>query len=229
LLAIFSGFLVYFNYRLWLTTRDLWTTSEGQRKAMNDQVTELRKSVKATQDAANAAKAGAATLPAVERAYVFVTVEYQHDKYGNDNSFEMIHGANGFQGNYLLKATVQLWNYGRTPAVITKIRAVISLEKAIIPEIEEVEIPLGIVIGSDKSKPIPVSFNINEMDKKNIMNWNTPAYACGRVEYQDVFGGKYTRGFCWEYRPHDSRPREPWVICNTYKELNYEETKKEEN
>jgi hypothetical protein len=229
LMVIFNALLAFFSYRLWLTTRNLWRVSKEQADALKESVSITKgiagateRSANAALSAANAAKRSAETLPAVERAYIFVTVEYQHDTYRNDNTFEPIHGVNGFQGNYLCKADVQLWNCGRTPAVITKIRAVISLEKAIIPEIEEVEIPLGIVIGSDKSKTIPVSIHINDMERKNIINWNTIAYCCGRIEYQDVFRGKYTRGFCWEYRLHSSRPTEPWVISNTYRELNYE-------
>jgi hypothetical protein len=213
--------------------------------AMSNQVKELRESVEATKEmvgisnqslftsgnqshhmaiAAQAAKRSADNVSKIERAYVFTTVE-QHP-----NTCYPFHGGSGHEGIYVFNATVKMWNLGRTPAVITKIRAVITLEKAIIPEIDEFEIPSGIVIGSDGWKNIPtVSTHINETERGNIYDGNIIAYCCGRIGYRDVFHGKYIRGFCWEYSPCDSRPTEPWIISDKYKDLNYEKQQNEEN
>lgn len=207
LLVFFNGLLAFFTFGLYKYNRKMWKSTDIAANA--------------AQQAAESTKNSVDNISKIERAYIFVTVEKDIE------TFKLVYDDNdGFKGNYLFKATVKLWNLGRTPAVITKIRAVISLEKAEIPEIEESEIPSGIVVGSDKSKDITAFKHINDIDRQNIINWNTPAYCCGRIEYQDVFHGKWVRGFCWEYKPHSSRPTEPWVISNN-KELNYEKKQKE--
>ena len=196
-IAIFTLFLVCYNKKMWKTTIQ---------------------SVNATKEAAEAAKSSVDNISKIERAYIFTTVE-QHP-----NTCEPIHGVDGFKGIYAFNATVKLWNLGRTPAVITKIHAVISLGEAIIPEIKESEIPPGIVVGSDTWKNLPtVSYHINEAEKQNIHSRERIAYCCGRIEYQDVFRKRWVRGFCWEYSQHDSRPTEPWIISERYKDYNYED------
>lgn len=192
--------------------------------ATKDATSATERSANATLAAAHATKRSVDNISRIERAYIFTTVG-QHP-----STCEPVHGVDGFKGIYAFNATVTLWNVGRTPAIITKIRAVISLGKAIIPEIKESEIPSGIVVGSDKWKNLPtVSFHINEMERQNIYNRNIVAYCCGRIEYEDVFRDKYIRGFCWEYSPHDSRPSEPWIISHRYKDLNYEKEQEGEN
>jgi len=186
------------------------------------QARRLRQTVEVTKEAANATTNSVANISKIERAYVFVTVE-QHPQ-----ALEPIYEIDGYKGYFVLNANVRCWNLGRTPAVITKIRAIISFGKAIIPEIEESDIPSGIVVGSDKWKNITaISPRFNDIERQNIYNLNTIAYCCGRIEYQDVFYGKYIRGFCWEFGAPISRPNEPWIISAKYKDLNYEKEQKE--
>ncbi|MGO9139163.1 MAG: hypothetical protein ACLP9S_13870 [Syntrophales bacterium] len=174
----------------------------------------MEETAEATQISADAAKRAADALPVTERAYVFVTIDTQ--------KIELVYDRDrGHEGLFDFGASIRIWNHGRTPAIINKIRGVISLEKATIPEIEEIEIPTGIVLGNDKWRPIPVSRRINDNELKNIAALNTPTYCCGRVEYKDIFNGDHVTGFCWEYSPHDSHPLEDWVISAKYNELNY--------
>jgi hypothetical protein len=115
-----------------------------------------------------------------------------------------------------------IWNYGKTPAVINKIQGIVSLEQPVIPKIEDIENPPGIFLGSDHWVRIPAaSKKINEHERQNIFQNNIAAYCCGRIEYQDVFGGDHTMGFCWELKRIDIVPGQKWVVSGKYKQLNY--------
>lgn len=180
------------------------------------QARRLRQTVEATKEAAEAAKNTAESLTHVERAYVFVTIDPPKVEPIYDNE-------RGHEGLFYFNTDIVVWNYGKTPAVINKIHWVISLREAAIPsELEESEIPPGLILGSDKFNRIPILLRIlSDEERKQIITRRIPAYCCGRVEYEDVFHGSHVTGFCWEYRPDDFRPLEPWIMPNKYKELNY--------
>ena len=162
-----------------------------------------------TKKAADAAKKAANAMPVVERAYVFVKVEHAR-----------VIPSNGI---ITLTAYIMMENYGKTPAIINKIRGVISLNKAIIPEIEETEIPPGLVIGtgSDNFKREAISILLKADEWANVKMRGIPIYGCGRIEYEDIFHGTHITGFCWDFDPHDPPAEHQWVISSIYKDLNY--------
>jgi len=172
------------------------------------QAERMREAVKTAKDTAEAAKKSADALPEIERAYVFVTVEYEQSK--------RVVGINFFDfGDSLF-----IENHGRTPAIIKKVRGLVCLREASIPEIRESEIPAGLLIGSDKWKRIPAApQKINEREREDILLKNITAYCCGRIEYEDVFSEAHTTGFCWEYRQMADSAY--WIVSDRYKELNY--------
>jgi hypothetical protein len=125
LMVIFSALLTFFSYRLWLTNRDLWKTSEGQRIAMNNQVEELKKSIDiseratcATEKAADAAKASADDLPKAERAYLSVSISADMENWKNAKA------------DQLSPIEIEVCNHGRTPAKVTEIITTIQIGKS---------------------------------------------------------------------------------------------------
>lgn len=199
-LVIFNGLLAAFTLGLFISTRKMW---------------------KSTEKAANAAKDAAEALPLVERAYVYENVQFK--------KIEPIYSKDrGHEGNFYFSAEVLLYNFGKTPAVINRSQAIVSLKHPIIPQIEEIEIPSGIVLGSQTAgtpgTPMPVvSKIVNENEWKGDISLNKiTAYCCGRIEYQDVFGRRWKTDFCWEFRRIDLDPGSgyEWVPSSKYKELN---------
>lgn len=198
-----------------------------QYRAMREQVKELCESVDATKAmvftagnqshhmavAAQAAKRSAESLPRIERAYVFVTIdppktEPVYDKEG------------GHEGLFLFCTDIMIWNHGKTPAVINKIHGVISLGSAVEPD--ELDIPPGLVVGGIRPfTRIPILRRLLENERADIAMKNTMAYCRGWIEYEDIFHDGHITEFCWEYRPSDLRPLEPWVMSSKHKELNH--------
>jgi len=196
-LVIFNGLLAAFTLGLFISTRKMW---------------------RSTEKSANTAKDAAEALPLVERAYVFENVQFK--------KMEPIYSKDrGHEGNFDFSVEVLLYNFGKTPAVINRSQAMVSLKNPIIPQIEEIEIPSGIVLGSQSAgtpgTPMPViSTIVNESEWKDISLNKITAYCCGRIAYQDVFGKKWKTDFCWEYRRIDIEPGYVWVPSSKYKELN---------
>jgi len=180
------------------------------------QARRLRQSVKATEIAAKAAKDSANNIPTTERAYVFATIEKPklHPVYNKDM---------GHEGCYCFATRILFMNHGKTPAVITEIHGVISLETAEVSNnLFNLDIPKGIIVGSNKSKRIPITLPISgEEERQKVAMRIKPLYCCGRIEYEDIFHKSHTTGFCWEYRPDGFRRDEPWVMPNKYTALNY--------
>jgi hypothetical protein len=123
---IFDVLLVIFNGILAISTWFLWRSTN--------------KLAKSTHVAAISAEEATNALPMLERAYVFVTVLCE--------GFEIVRDPiKGHEGLFDFRAHIAFRNYGKTPAVINIMRGVICLDEAIIPEIEEVPLPPGFVLG----------------------------------------------------------------------------------
>jgi len=229
LLTLFNALLAFFSYRLWKTTRALWKVSQDQYIVMDKQATALEKSVSiteavasatersanATLAAARAAKRSAESLPRIERAHVFVTVELKKRQHGFIDV-----GVNGLD-SYLL-----IWNHGKTPAVIKEIYGVFCLDECLDEvasnvETEKYKIMSGVILGTenDKLKRIPITKTISGNEASNISSEISCVYYCGRINYEDVFGTKQACGFCWELRKIEIEPGYEWVISDDRKEL----------
>ena len=193
-IALYTLWLALFTLVLAVSTIGLWITTFFAGKD--------------TRKAANAAQKSAEALTTVERAYVFAKVE--------DIKIEPIDNTD-FQ---TMTTSIFLQNHGKTPAIINNIRAVLTLEKPEIPIIEETTFPAGLILGSDKWHRINIDKRLNKAELDNVEAWNIPLFCCGRIKYSDVFSKEHETGFCWEYKPHKSRPLNPWII-SANKELNY--------
>jgi hypothetical protein len=142
-----------------------------------------------------------------ERAYVFVTLNDTENNFIPEEPPE-----NSPYDIYRIPRTkdpairsVELWNEGKTPAILTRINVDTQLfsikdypnEKHII---ESPEIPSGgIIIQSGKkfafTAPISISFD----QWKEIEAEKLRLVCYGRIEYKDVLGNSHKTGFCWEY------------------------------
>jgi hypothetical protein len=146
-----------------------------------------------TGKAANAAKASADALLATERAYVFAEIRFA--------GFVSPDGT----GNRI-NADISFWNYGKTPAVVTRIRAYIALRNE--PPIELIDapgadkdLPPGLGIAVNSAFPISVFTYATPRDQQDISSIERTAYCLGSVQYTDVLGKSHRTAFCWQYVP----------------------------
>ena len=127
----------------------------------------------------------------IERAYVFVTVQDQQI---------WSHGDTKVSAERV--AMVNFQNHGKTPAILTILRAYVDIFET--PPIELVEAsliesPPGMVIQSGTGYPWPIPLGkISEAQWEKIMSGgNLKLYCCGLLEYKDIFECSHTTGFCW--------------------------------
>lgn len=159
---------------------------------------QLKLSEKAARDAetaAKAAKASADVLPKIERAYVFVEVLISD-----------LERLSLRPPSYQFQITVRLINHGKTPAILTRIRAytewsgapptqLVSTDRADRP------LPPGLVIGSDAFFDVPLPHGVDGEIYNQLMGIETHLYTVGVIEYQDVMGAVHRTGFCWHTYP----------------------------
>lgn len=197
LLALFSGLLVYFTYRLSKTTNRLWKVSQGQHETMDRQVEEMQKSVIATQEAAIAAKTSADALSIIERAYLFEIITTDILKLEIEESLD-----------HICVFKILIHNDGKTPAVLNKVFAFAGL-KDVTPSdligVEEIEITSNPQIRAGGVYEIIVPFSIRK-DVWNMVRAGTRQLYCyGRIDYEDIFKLPQFIFFCWHYDHHRAK------------------------
>jgi hypothetical protein len=187
-------------------------TVTAMKEAGKTQSDDMKKSIVALETAAKASKKSADTMNAAERAYVFVAV-----KMPNEN----IQHSEG--GTIQTRFPVKYRNQGKTPAVVSEIRAMIKLIPISddYPEsIGEIAIdqliPPGIAIGPSSMLWIQVWTNLKSSELAEINGGNVRLLCLGCVTYRDIHREDRKTGFCWEYNPSAKR----FVIAPTAK-LNY--------
>ena len=157
------------------------------------QASELKKSVKAAKDAANAAQKSADALPLIERAYVFVSIPY-HYVAPDKQAPAFIQG----------EVTVSLFNHGKTPAILNQVKVIIeprtNCPSDLIGDIKS-EIPPGVVISSGGKYDINYPFTFSAEQWGEIENVNLTLFCYGRIKYKDVLDNIRETGFCWDYHP----------------------------
>ena len=112
---------------------------------------------------ANAAKDSAESLPKIERAHIFISVEFKKPEMFYDD----IHG---FQGLYQISSNIKVCNYGKTPADIKIIQGKISLVNPYIPRFEEYHISSGFALGADGENRYNIINSISETVNKGRTN-----------------------------------------------------------
>lgn len=158
------------------------------------------KTLKTTQTAADSARDNVKALKDIERAQIHIFVNRFPDSGPGEYIVNILAGHN--------QAKITIMNFGRTPAIITKLNCklgVFSDTEKIINMITEMQNqqsiipPEIIIVTQDKPWPYLVKCNISSNDENNIGLSAQFIYACfGRVEYRDVFGTIYNIPFRWE-------------------------------
>lgn len=140
----------------------------------------------------------AQSTQAIERAYVFITMEIVGEVITNDSA----KGADN-------KAKVKMRNAGKTPAILTRLRGMpfnfppFRYPDSLIGE-DGPELPPGLVIPPGETFPISIPFTMTTKVWDEIQRMNVSFGFCGKVEYKDVLHGQRETGFCWHYSPHEA-------------------------
>lgn len=172
--------LAVFTFRLW---RDARRTADAA-------ASDMRESLRISQQAADAATASVASLIAAERAYVFAEITLLH--FGNTTSdFGKLQGK------------VKFWNYGKTPAVISRIRAYAHIAEtapiAMLPAAgDDRELPpsLAIAAGDFSETDMTTQFDLEGFS--DLKNLRKRGFFVGRMEYTTINRESCSTGFCWE-------------------------------
>jgi len=149
----------------------------------------LRRTIKATEIAANAAQKSADVLPALERAYLFTIME--------DHDFPTRNSRSFFDTSTL---RYRFKNYGRTPATLRGINTeiIISQEMPKLLKVEQTN--MGAIVGQEKiSNTFTAFFQITDEIITSLTKENKALYFNGCVAYEDIFGELQTRNFCRKY------------------------------
>jgi hypothetical protein len=177
-IAIFTLFLVCYNKKMWKTTI---------------------RSVEATEIAAKAAKESAEALPAIERAYVFVEVEYGCK---NPKPHDVDYFANALYGKFRdFNFQVILHNHGKTPAIVSHVRySIIKSDR--VPKTE------ADLIGSEYRNFEPciiiesggvyckeINHELAEEEWKQIWGKNKLVLCLVQITYVDIFSIQHNTTF----------------------------------
>lgn len=189
LIAIFSGLLVLFTYRLWKATAGLWDVTDKQ-------LTEIKASVAIADKTADAAKKSADSFQAIERARIYVEVE--HIQRGKEKMIQGIHEG-------LNEIRVIIINEGKSLATITKFNwYVVAIDdREIDSKIAELEslqtsmIPVITIRGNNAIKRF-FRFEINKYDVQRVDTSTAHYYCLGHIRYKDVFRGVRPIIFFWK-------------------------------
>ena len=183
--------------------------------AMSKQIKHLKKTVRATKEAADAARKNAEALPEVERSYLFIyTVEWFREE-------DRILTENGTD-----QSTITVWvlNAGKTPAVLRRLNLDAAIRDSY-PTREEIHpiidntIPDGKIMRStNKADAFTAKVRISTEQWGRIEKSQTKLLCYGRIEYKDIFGKDHATGFCYEWSPHEAH--RCFYISNN-KDLNY--------
>ena len=190
------------------------------------QVYFLCKTLKATQQAAEAAEKSASYISKVERAYVFVGATVGDKKLLNG---EFTHHDPATDIVYLSMSAV-IKNHGKTPAILSKIYGgwivdSIAPTKSSINAMIEEKIPTGIILSADREPYLlevgdPAQterFYVAFYKWQQIISREKTFFLYGRIEYKDILGADRNTGFCWQYCPDIEAPS--FTIANS--DLNY--------
>jgi hypothetical protein len=151
--------------------------------------------------AALAAKASAEAIPLIERAYLFVKITFEPPLI--ERFVQEGFGASHTVSTYVGTIAVSIFNHGKTPAVLRRLRAYEIYEQSrpvALIEHENVnnKIPDGLVVAPSESHvyKIRLSYDKERFTQLHDVVWRI--YCLGLVDYDDVLGKHQTTGFCWQ-------------------------------
>ncbi len=154
----------------------------------------MRAALRDSSRAADAAADSSAALIAAEEAHVFVEVASNTlNSYSDDQTPVPV--------AYSI-ATVFFRNYGRTPALVTKIVGYMVAEDSVPREFvqlpgSERDLPPGLGIAPDATHFFDVEATFDMGGAREVDNWNKRVFVVGKIEYQTVMNESRVTGFCW--------------------------------
>jgi hypothetical protein len=158
----------------------------------------MRESTKVAADSAKAALAQAEAVKLSERAYVFVeiVITYGHAAPGVVNPIQM---------------KVQACNYGKTPAIVTKIRAYADVragtdvpQTLVQHDAAEQRLPPGLGIAAGGHYDVDVAKTLPSYEAESVNGGSRTLYCVGAVEYHDIMHTVHETSFCWQYVPRSA-------------------------
>lgn len=214
LLAIFSGLLVLFTFRLWKATVGLWEVSQEQSKHMEASIAVAKETADAAQKSAYAATKTISTLESQERAYLFVEeinlLQEDNLYIGTSyNSPEDIIKIGTMESPGENHAQLTIINHGKTPAVLTGIYMVIDLfdnASSVAEYFGNILQPTNPTIAHGTEVIISGKKGFHNSDF--LMSTNLWQYVItsesdllcvGCIKYEDIFGKPHNTVFCWKY------------------------------
>ena len=154
-----------------------------------------KKAADAAKQSAEVAAKNSEVIPTIERAYVFVEVDFSQEFIPDRGITEFI-------------AKIGIANRGKTPAMLldcSYIAKVVGLNEEL-PEISKMEIPSPwkpagtVVIGADDKRIVPATIQTNAVEMKSVEAYTDRLVCYGVIRYEDVFRKSHETGFCWEYQ-----------------------------
>lgn len=153
---------------------------------------EARQVAEAAKISADAAQRSVISLIHAERAYIFA--EFVLEAWPLQSA-----SGEGVKNAVTLKA----WNYGKTPAILTNVRASVLIDRTVpqaLPEVEEQELPRALGVAKDTCHEIRVPFRLMDSKEAMIRTNQEQLYCVGKIGYLDVFNESHEAGFCWELK-----------------------------
>ena len=153
-------------------------------------------------DAGKSAAETVNALQATERAYLFV-------------EFSLNEALRSSPSGFPNTINVNIWNYGKTPAEVVKIRGypLVQETQNIVPqsliefEGSDRELPPGLGIATNCAYPVPIDHKLTDNDLGEIERWNKKLFIVGCISYRDIFDEARETGFCWEILYHMGNQR----------------------
>ena len=164
------------------------------------QARDMKASIKAAQDAANAAKASAESLPIIEGAYVYPVILDENIA----ESMTAFEADSRYHARSLI-VTFQIKNFGKTPAIILSCNADLIHPDSIhgTRTIEfEGRIVRDMVLGAGEATKENMETAIDDFSRiefVSVKNGDSHLTFNGHVAYADIFGNTWIYRFDWQY------------------------------
>jgi hypothetical protein len=197
--------LVLFNFLLALFAYRLWRSTVGLVEAAREQSRDLKQSIAATKDAADAARRGAEV--AALQARVLIGVERPRFEL----SSVQLEWADQSVRQALKAPSVDIafTNHGRTSAFVTEkcIEARMTPTLPADPVYSAVE-TLPVVDAVDSGKTVGASAHrrvgeLNEEQIRQVLAGGNTLWVYGFINFHDFLGMKHKLGFCLRWAPPD--------------------------
>ncbi len=156
----------------------------------------MRRTLRDTEKAANAALTQAASIKSSERARVFVKVNLERIDVTNTSHGQIPH------------VRINAKNLGKTVATVTGIRGHIFAGDSvptILPPERNGKHPIldGLAVGPTREYTFQPQYELDTFKVSDEYKIDLVWYCAGTFSYKDIFGDSSMTGFCWECRPRE--------------------------